>query len=195
MCVVSSGETENMNQNILHKVKIVELKKDDPSLLKLNSHYFTDQYYDLSIKHNSEGWKLDLVLKPFDKPVKKSYIGTFFEEYIKEPQVFAAVLNDDQIGWIELGYEKWNNRVRIWEFLVKKEFRRKGIGSLLMEFAAKISKEKGARMLVLETQSCDVPAIIFYLKQGFNLIGFDSAAYSNEDLEKREVRLEMGRVL
>jgi ribosomal protein S18 acetylase RimI-like enzyme len=82
--------------------------------------------------------------------------------------------------------------MRVWEFLVKEEFRRMGIGSLLMNFAVKVAKEKGARMLVLETQSCNVPAITFYLKQGFNLIGFDSAAYSNEDIDKREVRFEMG---
>ena len=47
-------------------------------------------------------------------------------------------------------------------------------------------------MLVLETQTCDVPAINFYLKFGFELIGFDAAAYSNEDVEKKEVRLELG---
>jgi hypothetical protein len=47
-------------------------------------------------------------------------------------------------------------------------------------------------MLILETQSCDVSAIDFYLKQGFDLIGFDSAAYSNDDIEKKEVRLEFG---
>ena len=125
----------------------------------------------------------------------KNYLEQDFEEHIEEPRVFAATLNDNQIGWIELGYEKWNNRTRIWEFLVKKEFRKKGIGSLLMRYAIKIAKERGARMLVLETQSCDVPAIDFYLKQNFNFIGFDCAAYSNEDIEKKEIRLEMGRIL
>jgi ribosomal protein S18 acetylase RimI-like enzyme len=75
---------------------------------------------------------------------------------------------------------------------VEEEFRRRGIGTLLLKHAVKISKEKGARMLVLETQTCDVPAINFYVKFGFELIGFDTAAYSNEDIEKKEVRLELG---
>jgi hypothetical protein len=47
-------------------------------------------------------------------------------------------------------------------------------------------------MLVLETQSCNVEAIQFYLKHGYELIGFDVAAYSNQDTEKNEVRLELG---
>lgn len=82
--------------------------------------------------------------------------------------------------------------MRVWEFLVKKEFRRRGIGAALMKHAVEVAKQKGARMLVLETQSCDVPAIGFYLKQGFDLVGFDLAAYSNEDIERKEVRLEFG---
>jgi ribosomal protein S18 acetylase RimI-like enzyme len=174
------------------KVEIVELRKDYTNLLFLKSRYVTDSYYELSIRHEPEAWKIELCLKPLEKPLEKRYRGRLFEEQVKEPRTFAATLNGEQVGWIELGYEKWNNRMRVWEFLVKEEFRRMGIGSLLMNFAVKVAKEKGARMLVLETQSCNVPAITFYLKQGFNLIGFDSAAYSNEDIDKREVRFEMG---
>ena len=51
----------------------------------------------------------------------------------------------------------------------------------------------GARMLVLETQSCNDPAICFYRKMGFSLIGFDLTAYSQADVEKKEVRLEFAR--
>jgi ribosomal protein S18 acetylase RimI-like enzyme len=179
----------------MDNVRIVELTKDDPSLPKLNSHYFTRNYYDLSIVHESEAWKIELTLKTLEKPLRKSYVGTFFEKHVEEPRVFAAVLDGVQVGWIELGYEKWNNRMRIWEFLVREEFRRMGIGSLLMNLAAKVAKEKGARMLVLETQSCSVPAMNFYLKQGFKLIGFDGAAYSNEDIKKKEIRMDLGLVL
>jgi ribosomal protein S18 acetylase RimI-like enzyme len=111
---------------------------------------------------------------------------------VEEPRAFAATYNGEQIGWIELDYEKWNNRMRIWELLIKKEHRGKGIGTRLMKYAIKLAKEKGARMLVLETQSCNVKAIQFYLKNGYELIGFDTTAYSNQDIEKNEIRLELG---
>lgn len=179
----------------MDKVRIVELSRDDSSLPKLNSRYLTTSFYDLSVVHKPDGWKVELTVKPLEEPLEKSYTGTFFEEHVAEPRVFAAVVDGSQVGWIELGYEKWNNRMRVWEFLVKEEFRRMGVGSLLMELAIKVAKERGARMLVLETQSCNVPAIAFYLKHGFSLIGFDSAAYSNEDIRRSEVRLEMGLTL
>jgi GNAT superfamily N-acetyltransferase len=184
-----------MKQSILDKVRIIELDKDDPSLPQLNYHYITSGYWDVSIVPETKSWKIEITFKPLEKPLEKTCTGTLFERHIEEPRAFAATLNEEQIGWIELEYEKWNNRMRVWEFLVKEEFRRMGIGSLLMNLAVKVAKEKGARMLVLETQSCNVPAITFYHKQGFNLIGFDSAAYSNEDIKKREVKFEMGLLL
>jgi ribosomal protein S18 acetylase RimI-like enzyme len=122
----------------------------------------------------------------------KNYRGKLFEDHVEEPRVFAAVLGNRQAGWIELGYDRWNNRMRVWEFLVDEEFRNRGIGTLLMTHAVKIAREKGARMLVLETQTNNATAINFYLNFGFEFIGFDIAAYSNQDTEKKEVRLELG---
>jgi ribosomal protein S18 acetylase RimI-like enzyme len=173
-------------------MRVVELAKKDAYLREIGSKYSTSHYYDVSITRESESWKIELTRKPFEKTLDKNYHGKLFEDHVEEPRVFAAVLDNKQVGWIELGYDKWNNRMRVWEFLVEEELRRQGIGTLLMNHAIKIAKEKGARMLVLETQTNKDAAIDFYLDFGFELIGLDVAAYSNEDIEKREVRLELG---
>jgi GNAT superfamily N-acetyltransferase len=173
-------------------VRLVEIAKSEAYLSELRSKHSTSHYYDISVLRKPASWKIELTLKPFERTLEKEYKGRLFEDHIGEPRVFAAVRGDRQIGWIELGYDRWNNRMRVWEFLVKEGSRRKGIGTQLMEHAVKIAKEKGARMLVLETQTCLVPAIDFYLKFGFELIGFDTAAYSNEDVERKEVRVELG---
>lgn len=57
------------------------------------------------------------------------------------------------------------------------------------------AESTGARMIVLETQSCNESAIAFYRKNGFSIIGFDLYAYSNNDPERHEVRIEMGKKL
>jgi len=181
-----------MIKDVKEKIRVVELQKSDTRLPKLEYKHVISSYYDLEIHHEPYYWRIDLAIKPLDKTAEKNSESKLFQEFVEEPRVFAAELNDQQVGWIELGYHKWNNRMRVWEFLVKEEFRRNGIGRLLMEHAVGVAKKKGARMLVLETQSCNVPAINFYLKFGFELIGFDTTAYSNEDVEKKEVRLEFG---
>lgn len=38
------------------------------------------------------------------------------------------------------------------------------------------------RGIILEAQSCNIQAIDFYLKFGFQLVGFDLFVYSNQDV-------------
>ena len=59
----------------------------------------------------------------------------------------------------------------------------------------KEANKRNARMVVLETQTCNEYAISFYKKHGFRIIGFDLFAYTNTDLERHEVRIEMGKML
>jgi hypothetical protein len=61
-----------------------------------------------------------------------------------------------------------------------------------MNKAKEVAKEQGRRAIILETQSCNVRAIAFYRAQGFRLIGFDSCCYTNRDVERREIRFNMG---
>jgi len=172
-------------------ITLVELRKNDAYLKEIGSKYSTSHYYDVSVHGESGSWRIELVRKPFERALDKDYYGKLSEDQIEEPRVFAAVCENKQVGWIELGCDRWNNRVRVWEFLVEEEFRKRGIGTLLMNHAVKVAEEKGARMLVLETQTNKDTAIKFYLNFGFKLIGLDIAAYSNEDIEKKEIRLEL----
>lgn len=178
--------------NRTSNVGIIELEKKDAYLREIGSGYSSSYYYAVSVLQESAGWRIGLTRKTFDVILDKNYCGKLFEDHVQEPRVFVAVLENRQVGWVELGYDRWNNRMRVWELLVEKEFRKRGIGTLLMNHVAKIAREKGARMLVLETQTNNAEAIDFYLQFGFNLIGLDVNAYSNEDIGKKEVRLEMG---
>lgn len=72
--------------------------------------------------------------------------------------------------------------------------RSKGAGMLLMNAISDAAKASGARMSVLETQSCNENAIAVYRKNGFEIIGFDLYSYSNTDPERHEIRIEMGKI-
>ncbi len=176
-------------------VEIVELTKKEAYLKEIVSKHSSSDYYDVSVCRKPEGWGISLSRKAFEKTLNKEYHSRLFEDHIGEPRVIVARLDNEDVGWIELGYDKWNNRMRVWEFLVSERFRKRGIGTLLMNRAVTVAREKGARMLVLETQTNNTTAIDFYLKFGFDLIGLDTTAYSNDDVGKCEVRLEMGMKL
>ena len=85
--------------------------------------------------------------------------------------------------------------VLVQDLLVRPDHQRRGIGTALMQAIERAAEASGARMIVLETQTCNENAIAFYRRNGFALIGLDLYAYSNTDPERREVRLEMGKKL
>ena len=72
------------------------------------------------------------------------------------------------------------------------ELRHQGIGKMLMDKAKEIAIGQNRRAIILETQSCNTNAIGFYLHEGFELIGFDTCCYTNNDIGRREVRINLG---
>lgn len=162
---------------------------------ELTFHYRTDYYYDVTIQEGPEGWRAALERRPFGQTEEREFKDRLLGDWLEEPQLFGAEQKGQTVGYLELSHERWNNRMRISNIWVADGVRHRGIGSRLMETAVSAARKAGARALVLETQSCNDPAIQFYRKHGFSLIGFDLTAYSQTDVEKREVRLELARAL
>ena len=114
------------------------------------------------------------------------------QPHLIHPLLFGCMEGSNLLGFIELSQEDWNNRLRISNILVTEAKRYQGIGKQLMAKAVEVCNTNGNRALVLETQSCNDPAIRFYRACGFTLIGCDLTHYSNEDIDRKEVRLEFG---
>ena len=66
------------------------------------------------------------------------------------------------------------------------------IGKRLMDQAREAAVRQKRRAVIPETQYCSINAIGFYLHQGFELIGFDTCCYTNNDIGRREVRINLG---
>ena len=159
---------------------------------RFTARYQTNGYYDISATES--GFQIEY--KPFEAPVNKSFEDVFFGQWLDDPVAYGAFENGRLLGYVEGFLETWNNRYRISNICVfDNADRNRGIGSLLMDTILKEASASKARMVVLETQTCNENAIAFYRRYGFEIIGFDLYAYSNTDPEKHEVRVEMGRKL
>lgn len=88
--------------------------------------------------------------------------------------------------------EEWSNRLMVTELWVSDALQGKGLGKQLMNIAKDIAVKQQRRAIILETQSYNAKAIGFYLHEGFELIGLDTCCYSNNDIERREVRINPG---
>lgn len=172
-------------------MEIRKLAEDKWKGYKLHFSYTTDGYYDFDVR----GWAFGLVFHPYGEEREKSFEGELFEDWAESPSAFGAFEGEKLVGAVGCARESWNNRFRVTELLVDAPFRGRGIGSALLARAEEEGRRAGARMLVLETQTCNRRAIDFYRKNGFAPIGFDLCSYSDEDRERTEVRLEMGKHL
>ena len=173
----------------------MEIRQLDPAVYagrKFTARYRTKGYYDICAAE--DGFRLRYV--PLGAPMVKSFDDEFFGEWLEEPVAFGAFEGERLLGYVEGAPEGWNNRYRISNICIfDRAARGKGVGTRLMQTIEAAARACGARMLVLETQTCNENAIAFYRKNGFSVIGFDLYAYTNDDPERREVRLEMGKKL
>ena len=159
---------------------------------KFTARYQTTGYYD--IRPSGQGFQLAYV--PCDAPEERSFDDTFYGEWLEDPIAYGAFEGERLIGFVEGSMETWNNRFRISNICVFEDAARgSGVGTQLMAAIQQEAATRRARMIILETQTCNENAIAFYKKNGFDIIGFDLYSYSNTDPERHEVRIEMGKKL
>ncbi|MBT3982154.1 MAG: GNAT family N-acetyltransferase [Bacteriovoracaceae bacterium] len=173
----------------------INLSQLTPSRTKgivLKYDYQTEGHYQYSQTQKDQCWHIELKYVELQGSILKSSSSELFKPFAENIKTFKYSCDGREAGFLQVGLESWNNRMRIWDILVHPEFRGKQIGTQMMNHAKKEALDFGARMIVLETQSCNIPAINFYLKHGFQLIGHDSSHYSNDDAADGEIRLEFG---
>lgn len=175
-------------------MKIIELDQKEYQNYELDMSYQTKGYYGVQVKGKHDT-TFRIRKKRFLKKRKKTSQSNLFADHIEKPEAFAIFERKKLAAVIEGSVESWNGRYRIWNVLVNKKYRRLGYGQTLIKHVKKHAKKQSCRALVLEVQSSNVPAISFYFKQGFRFIGIDIMSYTNQDIKKKEVRLEMGLYL
>ncbi|XMB85153.1 GNAT family N-acetyltransferase [Mycoplasmatota bacterium WC44] len=169
---------------------ILELSKEEYKGYPLKFKYTTDSYYKVDILEDN-GFTVTLKKECLDNEIDKSFTDTLFPDYWQNASAYGYFVEGKIKGILEVERELWSKRLRVTSILVDPDIRRNGIGALLLNKAREIALEEGYRAIILETQTCNVKAIEFYLSQGFKLGGFDRSCYSNNDIEKKEVRLEL----
>lgn len=171
---------------------IKELDYEKYRGLKYQAEILSDRY--LSIEPAGEGFDIRWVES--NDPIRQKISDVMLSDWLDHPTAYGAFEGDRLIGFAEGFLEKWNNRYRISNICVFDHAdRRKGTGMRLMRAILEEAVRRGARMAVLETQSFNSGAIAFYRKNGFQIIGFDRYAYSNNGPEEHNMRIEMGRKL
>lgn len=177
--------------------QIIHLPKEQWKGHLIPISYTTDKYYDVIVDKTEAGFTVAMELKEFSQPVSHypeeyDFPDKLYADYWENACAHGVVVNGELVAAIETAPEEWSNRLRVTELWVSPAYQKLGLGHMLMDVAKEQAKSEKRRAVILETQSCNVNAIGFYLHEGFTLIGFDSCCYANNDLQRKEVRIEMG---
>jgi predicted N-acetyltransferase YhbS len=177
--------------------EMIHLLKDKWKGTVIPIRYTTDQYYEVIMNKKEDGFFVEIGKKYFDEPVthfpeEYDFPDKLYEEHRQNAYAWGMVVEGELVAAIETDPEIWSNRLRVTELWVAESYQKKGIGRALMNVAKEQARRERRRAIILETQSCNVNAIDFYLHEGFTLIGLDTCCYRNNDLQRKEVRLELG---
>jgi ribosomal-protein-alanine N-acetyltransferase len=92
----------------------------------------------------------------------------------------VAKQNDEIVGFASI----WNAvyDIHITNIVVRKDLRKQGIGTLLLEKLIKITKKMdNINSITLEVKTTNKPAINLYSKYGFEKVGLRKKYYNNTD--------------
>lgn len=169
--------------------------KNYPSGKKVLYKYTSEIYYKLQKERQENGWTFSLTKGKFSAPFVKELEEEIFEPYKEGSEVYLAEFNGVESAIMVIQKMEWNNTLLIHDLYVNDQFKKNGIGRSLIEVAKKRAIELGVRAITLETQTSNYPAVQFYLKNGFELVGFNTISYTNEDVNNKEVRIEMAYMI
>ncbi len=176
---------------------IIHLPKEQWKDHILPMGYTTKEYYDVTVNQTETGFQVSMEKKCFPEPVTHTseeydFPDRLYADYRPGACAWGVVADGELVGAIETEPEEWSNRLRVTELWIAEAYQKQGMGHALMEVAKEQARLERRRAIMLETQSCNANAIGFYLHEGFTLIGFDACCYRNDDLARKEVRLELG---
>lgn len=171
--------------------QVIQLTREKYKDHALVFEYETNEHYAVQPVETPEGYSFQLVRERLPAPLKKRFVEHLFQHYLADPEAYGIEENGKLAAIIEIDKELWNGRLKITDLIVLPEYRRRGYGAMLVDKAKEAAKAGTFRAIYLDTHSCNTPAIDFYLAQGFHFCGLDTTYYSNTDIERKEVMLQM----
>lgn len=156
----------------------------NPSLNWGHNGYSTEKIYSVSSIEFGGSFEFNLKEKSF--PYTKVWETDTedledLNDIIEKGNSFGAFVGDELAGWIIGEHRTWNNSFYIENILIDEKYRRQGIGIMLIKSAIKEARRLNCRVIELETQNTNYPAIQFYRRMGFNITGLNTRLYENPE--------------
>ncbi len=114
----------------------------------------------------------------------------FYEELRNDLSFFYVAFRDDEIiGYV--GFWLVLDEAHITTVVVKRPYRGRGLGWMLMEHILARAREQGARIATLEVRVSNERAISLYQRMGFRTVGIRKGYYPRTGEDAQVMLLEL----
>jgi ribosomal protein S18 acetylase RimI-like enzyme len=96
--------------------------------------------------------------------------------------IYTALLDQDVVGYVSLLERGMDSTVSVTDLVVNAANRRQGVGSALLASAQDWAAARSLRLIILEMQSKNLPAIRFSQKFGYDFCGYNDHYYLTQDV-------------
>jgi GNAT superfamily N-acetyltransferase len=157
------------------------------SCCRLDPSYVTEYVWQMETRQEEGTATVTFRTVRLPRPMKVEYPRdptALLESWRRGVPFFAAVDEETDLvrGYLELTIQPWHDMGWVSNFVVDKSWRRRGIGTLLLNAAGEWARQQKLRGLTLEMQTKNYPAISFAGKHNFTLCGYNDRYYSNYDI-------------
>jgi GNAT superfamily N-acetyltransferase len=163
------------------------LAADVEACLALDHRYESEHVWRMTISPDGEGRQINFRRERLPRPVEILYPIEEMRLLLALPRencYLIAVGKNEPIvlGYLTMRPEPVHQIALIQDIVVAKQFRRRGVGSRLLNVARSWAQEHDAKELMVETQTINYPAIEFLQTQGLQFCGFNDQYFRNHDI-------------
>lgn len=104
------------------------------------------------------------------------------EDWQRDEGFLVAEADGQVRGYVDVLAQPWQQLGWVANLAVHKDYRRRGIGTALMQQARQWARGQGMQALLVEMTTKNFPALSFFRKLGFEFCGFNDHYYTNQDI-------------
>lgn len=162
-------------------IRKLEKITGNPVLYWGSAGYSTDTVFTVSVIETADAFEFSLREKhqPYtrERTLDDAEISRL-NELMKHGHSFGAFHEEELIGWAVCRKRERNASLVIEHLLISKPFRRQDIGKLLIKAVSREARALSCRLVEVETQNTNYPAICFFRKCGFRFTGINTERYA-----------------
>jgi len=145
----------------------------------------TDHVWQL--EERSVGNELQITFRTarLPRPMRVPYphdLSRLTEEYDRDECFLVASQGSEILGFIDVRLEPWDRIGWVHHLVVMRRYRRRGVGTRLVQAAAEWARRANLRQLMLESSTKNYPGLCFCQRLGCAFCGYNDRLYSSQDI-------------